>query len=95
MAETAADFARDMVALHEDRDLWERTSQRGEERLAESFDEDRNLGVVGEALGSRAANLSADRETDFTGQALWHDSLRCTEYFSRWVELKETNRESS
>ena len=95
VAETAADFARDMVALHEDRDLWERTSRRGEERLAESFDEDRNLGVVGEAMRTKAANLRADREVDFTGQALWHDNLRCTEYFSRWVELKETNHGSS
>jgi hypothetical protein len=28
------------------------------------------------------------------GGALWHHTLRSTEYFSRWIEMKETGTES-
>ena len=29
------------------------------------------------------------RAQDFTGQMLWSQQLRATEFFSRWIELKE------
>ena len=32
---------------------------------------------------------------DYVGAALWHHTARSTEYFSRWIEMKETGRESS
>ena len=31
---------------------------------------------------------------DYVGGALWHHTLRSTEYFSRWIEMKETGTES-
>jgi hypothetical protein len=36
-------------------------------------------------------SLAQKREGDYTQAMLWHQSLRSTEYFSRWVELKETS----
>ena len=38
--------------------------------------------------------LDESRREDFTGAALWHHSVRSTEYFSRWIEMKETGGES-
>jgi hypothetical protein len=40
---------------------------------------------VWEAAGS----VQARRERDYVGQMLWRQQLRSTEYFSRWIELKE------
>ena len=34
------------------------------------------------------------RDSDYVGGALWHHTLRSTEYFSRWIEMKETGTES-
>ena len=33
------------------------------------------------------------RSEDFVGQMLWSQQLRATEYFSRWIELKEQNKQ--
>lgn len=41
------------------------------------------------------ANMHRQRQEDFVGSMLWHQNNRATEYFSRWIELKETKGESS
>jgi hypothetical protein len=38
-------------------------------------------------------DLDHVRERDYLGQMLWGQGLRATEYFSRWVALKESMRE--
>ena len=48
---------------------------------------------VGES-GCRT-RLEALRSVDFYGAALWHHTVRSTEYFSRWIEVKETGKDSS
>jgi hypothetical protein len=35
--------------------------------------------------------LSQRRQKDHIQAILWHQSMRSTEYFSRWIELKETS----
>lgn len=41
-----------------------------------------------------STTLEARRARDYVGGALWHHTLRSTEYFSRWIEMKETGTES-
>jgi hypothetical protein len=41
------------------------------------------------------SRLEARRSADFYGAALWHHSVRSTEYFSRWIEVKEMGVDSS
>ena len=41
-----------------------------------------------------STTLEARRARDYVGGALWHHTLRSTEYFSRWIEMKETGMES-
>ena len=86
---TAAEVAEDALRLHEDEALWQEASANGMDILSNHFNKDANLQVVHEALQDKLMSLGESRETDFTGQAFWHGSLRATEYFSRWVELKE------
>ena len=101
----AAGVAADAVALHDDRTIWEQARSRGTDLVSELFSADANLRVVRRAVeellacddgGDGKINrdgllvLERRRCADFVGGALWHHSLRSTEYFSRWIELKET-----
>ena len=99
----AADIAHDAVELHEDRTAWERARATGFELVEALFPAERNLGAVRDAIeGLFGASeregcdtaLDELRREDFTGAALWHHSVRSTEYFSRWIEMKETGGES-
>ena len=42
-----------------------------------------------QAVERASSNLSTRRARDYVGQMLWHHTARSTEYFSRWVEIKE------
>ena len=44
------------------------------------------------ALEARCAGLVAARRRNPTQALLWHTQARHTEYFSRWIELKEEKR---
>ena len=104
----AAGVARDAVLLHENRVEWERAREAGTRLNAELFPADRNLTVVREAVeglflpttetaaaAKTTTRLEERRSVDFYGGALWHHSVRSTEYFSRWIEVKETGADSS
>jgi len=43
-----------------------------------------------DAILRRLEDLPAVRQTDFVGHMLWQQGNRATEYFSRWIEMKET-----
>lgn len=45
-----------------------------------------------EAISTAVATQEQRRSQDFIGQMLWSQQLRATEYFSRWIELKEQNK---
>ncbi len=49
------------------------------------------LGVVRAAVEGALGDLGARRRRDYVGAVLWQQGLRATEFFSRWVELKETS----
>ena len=43
-----------------------------------------------EAIFAKQERREWWRAQDFTGQMLWSQQLRATEFFSRWIELKES-----
>lgn len=45
--------------------------------------------VVQDALDAALVEKEGRRKSDYVGQMLWLQQLRATEYFSRWIELKE------
>lgn len=47
-----------------------------------------------EAISTAVATQEQSRRQDFVGQMLWSQQLRATEYFSKWIELKEQNKRS-
>lgn len=104
-SETAASFAAEAARLYLDEEAWERASQEGM-RLHDALyfnprPADAAVAAVNALVSSPSPNSSSSyssflefrRARDFVGAALWADSARATEYFSRWIELKEREKE--
>lgn len=98
---TSHSFASEAVRLYLDEKAWTRASEEGS-RLHDALyftskPADAAVAAV-DALfspnsSSSSSLLSARRKRDFVGASLWADSARATEYFSRWIELKEKEKE--
>ena len=70
---------------------------RAEGNLAAVGSAREDLFVEGDGTSEDATGtttLESRRARDYVGGALWHHTLRSTEYFSRWIEMKETGTES-
>ncbi|PRW59577.1 glycosyl transferase [Chlorella sorokiniana] len=87
---TAGGIAGAAALLYSDASLWQACQQRGFELLRLLYGRERNLGRVHAAVAAAQQQLEERRRQDFTGSMLWQQQLRATEYFSRWIELKET-----
>ncbi|CAI5482688.1 unnamed protein product [Closterium sp. Yama58-4] len=82
-------FAADAVRLYGDPLLWATCQSAGGTILQQHFGMRTNAPSLLAALSAAKANMRDNRMHDYTGAMLWHDSNRATEYFSRWIELKE------
>ena len=103
-SETASSFAAEAARLYLDEDAWTRASEEGA-RLHDALyfaprPADAAVATVDALVSgpspspsSHASLLEFRRARDFVGAALWADSARATEYFSRWIELKEKEKE--
>ena len=95
-SETAAAFAAEASRLYIDAEAWTAASEEGT-RLHDALyfssrPADAAVAAV-DALASSNTLLRSRRARDFVGASLWADSARSTEYFSRWIELKEKKKE--
>ncbi|EJK48456.1 hypothetical protein THAOC_32744 [Thalassiosira oceanica] len=84
------DFADAAVRLYTDQVEWGRRSEVGGSFLQGLFEGQVNLQVVREGIDSALSDMHTRRRTNIFGSMLWHQSNRSTEYFSRWIELKES-----
>jgi glycosyltransferase involved in cell wall biosynthesis len=85
----AETLARDAAFLYSTEDFWRNSQQAGFRLLANSFDRESGLENIIKAVQHRHANLEEFRAQNYFGAILWHQQMRSTEYFSRWIELKE------
>ena len=105
-SETASAFAAEAARLYLDERAWTEASEEGmrlhdalyfSSRPADAAVAAVDALVSGSAppaaSHSSSSLLSFRRSRDFVGAALWADSARATEYFSRWIELKEKEKE--
>ena len=82
-------FANATIKLYENKELWSRCQYHGKTILQQLFNGGTNLPVVEIGMINGIANLSKQRRQDNIGSVLWRDTRRSTEYFSKWIELKE------
>lgn len=85
------DIIDDFVALYTDVDVWNQCQAQGFRLLDVLYNKQRTLTTLHESLHARYDNLTLWRHSkNYIGEILWSQSMRSTEYFSRWIELKET-----
>jgi O-antigen biosynthesis protein len=83
-------FANAAVESFTNEALWTEQSMRAFELRKTLFDKEKTIPPILDAIEKKRENLDAVRKEDFIGQAFWHQSNRSTDFFSRWIELKET-----
>ena len=78
------------MRLYIDARLWETCQQQGHELLTELYSKEQNLAAIRNAIEGAGQSLAERRRQDIMAGILWSQQLRATEYFSRWIELKES-----
>ena len=84
------DFIKGAIELYSNKDEWIRAQLNSRRLSKELFDATSNLAVVDDAIALAMETMHSRRQRDYTSAMLWQDSARSTEYFSRWIELKES-----
>jgi glycosyltransferase involved in cell wall biosynthesis len=86
---TTAEFVAAAVKTYTERESWVQHSQAGLEVIQTRFSpKDHRLGFqnhIRECLDKKPTL----RQNNFMGRILNHQSMRATEYFSRWIQLKQ------
>ena len=82
-------FAAAAVWLYLEKEAWVAAQSRARTLLRELYPAEENLAAVGAAIQAASEQINERRGSDYAGAVLWQQSARSTEYFSRWIELKE------
>ena len=92
---TEADsLARDAARLHSDARLWERCSSRGRALCRTLFDEESLFEQLHRSVAHALTTLRERRAADYPAAMLWHHRQRSTDFFSRWIEAKNAQKDS-
>ena len=86
-------LAADAVILHTDEQLWSACSEAGRRLHGSLFETHGSLDSLRDAVNHSFENARELRAGDYLGASLWHHRQRSTEYFSKWIELKEELKE--
>lgn len=106
IASTLEDFCANAIELAKNPVAYREAQTNGRILVKTLFSSRKNWGRVRDRLlqmvtdnpNDNSSNnncnsfLVEKRKGDYTQAMLWHQSMRSTEYFSRWVELKENIR---
>lgn len=86
------DFCHAAAVMATDEYEYRRAQTAGQECLKALYSATANWSVVEDGLSRVLSSLNERRQNDASRAMLWHSSNRSTEFFSRWVELKERNK---
>lgn len=83
-------FVNAAVKMYSMCEVWSKRQERGSVILNTLFNKENNFNLVEAAVKNALSELKQRRTSDLTGRMLWHQTMRSTKYFSKWIELKET-----
>lgn len=83
-------YASSAVKLYVDKALRQKCVKDGYLILDSLYEKNSNLKIIEESIERAMQNLNERRTRDFISSLLWHQGNRSSEYFSRWIELKES-----
>ena len=97
VASTLDDFCHGIVDLATNPQLFQQEQQKACKVLSQLFvhnddASDHRWKAVRDRLMNVRLHLKERRTSDYMQAMLWHSTARSTEYFSKWIELKEKNR---
>jgi len=88
VATTATELARAAVRLYHEQPLWEAAAAAGTDLMTQLYQDAATTQAFLRRLELLLKDQNSSRSRNLTGQILWQQSMRSTEYFSRWIELK-------
>lgn len=89
VAHELEDAVEQAVILHEQKTTWQEKASLCGSVLRSSYGKESTLIPLRKKLEWTLENLSEQRSANPLGRVLWHQSLRSTEYFSRWIQTKQ------
>lgn len=89
---TVKELAEAAVHLYHDQPSWEKFSAQGRAIMGELYTWRATMDPFVERLSWLLENRTTERLQNFTGAMLWQTGMRATEYFSRWIEAKQTSK---
>lgn len=87
-------IAEGAIELYENKAKWQAAQSSGISLVNSLFSKDANTSIVMQAVEHVISNLPRIRRQDYAGSMLWYHTSRSTLYFSKWIELKETGKNS-
>lgn len=82
------EFAVACADLYLDKTAWIKAQNCGFEIIDRLYNPIKNSEKFIKAILESRENLKTTRHNNFFGSILWHQSMRSTEYFSKWIEEK-------
>jgi hypothetical protein len=77
------------VWLHEDNSVWNEKAELTSTVLQKGYTAESTTIALGRRVDAIMERLPQHRSANPLGRVFWHQSCRSTEYFSKWIELKE------
>lgn len=83
-------FAEAVAELYTNEMVWTQASEQGLAIIREIFSAEEHKRCFIETLEQAHLHQEQRRSKNFIGALLWYESNRSTEYFSRWIECKNS-----
>lgn len=94
IASNSRDFSQKAFQLYTNKEKWNDCHKNSQHVLKSLYSKKRNLDQIQSAIIDAILSLDERRDDDHVSNILWHQSMRSTEYFSKWIQLKETGQSS-
>ena len=89
---TIEEIATNAFLLYQNNSQWEAHQKEGFQIIKNQFDSQKNSKKFLTLLTESFSKIAPLRANNFTGSLLWYHQFRSTEYFSRWIESKNSPR---
>ncbi|WP_445717297.1 glycosyltransferase family 4 protein [Flavobacterium sp.] len=90
ISENENDFVEKAIELYTNKSLWETAQKNGYEIIEKRFKKELYETDFMNRIEELQQNLKTNRNQNFLGQILQHQSLQSTKYMSKWIEAKNS-----
>ncbi len=91
IASKSDDFVQGAIDLYTNKSQWIHSQTNGRRLIHDLFDSKRNLTRLNDDIYLAMMDRKERRQRDYFSACLWSQQSRSTEYFSKWIEQKESN----